>query len=256
MASSSDRAAEDSSIIPAVTQRQLETFGRKVTATAGHLIGPLGGESGISQHYHHALGDIQRELRRPAIQRSILSFTQSSPREIIRSKLSVPEIEHRALAYIPDDILYNVPAPTNTYSLFQGFQALIPEEDKHKGKKHGRHGSRGRRLLENVESTPGPPALEKLNNEKYETSHRLEMLAVRKNMCSTEIHDIDARISNLNNMRRIVLDRLAGLEQDEMDLETELLGLDNKIEDMREELEDEAALAPRTPTSIEVQDEK
>ncbi|KAF1985001.1 WD40 repeat-like protein [Aulographum hederae CBS 113979] len=233
--------ADDESVIPT---RQLEAFGRKVTATAGHLIGPLG-EAGVSQHYQNALGELHRELRRPAIQRSIFSFAQNSPRELVRSKLSVGEIQHRALAYVPDELLYNIPENNSTYSLFQGFQASIPEEEKARRKKHGRHGSRGRKLID--EAPGGPPALTELKNEKFSLSHRLDMLGVRKNMCSTEIHDIDAKISNLNNMRKIVLDRLADLEQEEMDMESELLGVDNKLEDLQEQLEDQAALEARAP---------
>jgi division protein 1 len=47
------------------------------------------------------------------------------------------------------------------------------------------------------------------------------MMGIRKNMCSAEIHEIDNKILNLNNMRKIVLDRLAALERDEADLEHE-----------------------------------
>jgi division protein 1 len=75
-------------------------------------------------------------------------------------------------------------------------------------------------------------------------SHQLEMMGVRKRMCVTEIHEIDNKISNLNTMRKMVLDRLAGLEMEESELEHDLLGVDNDIEDLQEELEDAAALAP------------
>lgn len=52
-------------------------------------------------------------------------------------------------------------------------------------------------------------------------NHRLEMMGIRKNMCSAEIREIDNKIANLNNMRQIVLDRLAGLEMDETELENQ-----------------------------------
>jgi len=53
-------------------------------------------------------------------------------------------------------------------------------------------------------------------------------------------------------MRKLVLDRLAGLEQEEARLENDLLDVDTKIEDMQEELEDAAALAKgqETPPTI------
>ena len=49
--------------------------------------------------------------------------------------------------------------------------------------------------------------------------HELEMLGVRKNMASSEIREIDLKIANLTGMRRIILERLAGLEQEEALLE-------------------------------------
>jgi len=75
------------------------------------------------------------------------------------------------------------------------------------------------------------------------------MMGVRKHMCVAEIHEIDNKIANLNTMRKMVLDRLAGLELEEGELEQDLLTVDNRIEDLQEELDDEAALAPKTAES-------
>ncbi|KAF2432647.1 WD repeat-containing protein [Tothia fuscella] len=236
---------DDDSMLPT---RHIEAFSRKVTATAGHLIGPLD-NSGIHQHYQNALGELHRELRRPMVQRSILNFAQR-PRELVRT-LSTNEIQHRTLTYLPDELLAHVPESNSAYSLFDGFKATIPEEIIKAKRKHGRHNSRGRKLLaeneKSSEAEDGPPRLVDLKNEKMSLNHRLEMMGVRKNMCSSEIREIDAKISNLNTMRRIVLDRLANLEQEEIDLEQEMLGVDNKLEDLEEELEDAAALARKSP---------
>ena len=49
--------------------------------------------------------------------------------------------------------------------------------------------------------------------------HEFELLGVRKNMASSEIRDIDNKIANLAGMRKIILERLAGLEQEEALLE-------------------------------------
>ncbi|KAF2268827.1 mitochondrial division protein 1 [Lojkania enalia] len=226
--------------------RQLQAFGRKVTATAGSLIGT----EGVSQHYHNALGELHRELRRPMLQRSVFSFAQTTPRELVRSRISVPEIQQRALSYLPDELLSNIPEDNNPYSLFQGFQASLPEEPSRK--KHGRHNSRGQRLIGEATEEDDldlPPSMAALKNHKHNVAHRLEMMGVRKHMCAAEIHEIDNKIANLNTMRKIVLDRLAGLELEEADLEQELLDVDNKIEDMQEELDDAAALAPKSRDS-------
>jgi division protein 1 len=181
------------------------------------------------------------------VQRSIFNFAKNSPRELVRT-LSTNEIQHRTLAYLPDELLANIPEPKNSYSLFQGFQASQPEEELKK-KKHGRHSSRGRKLLTEDErkalNGSIPPELSDLKNEKLSLAHRLEMMGIRKNMCSSEIREIDTKISNLNTMRRIVLDRLASMEQEEVELEQELLGVDNRLEDLQEELDDAAALAQK-----------
>jgi division protein 1 len=227
----------------------LQAFGRKVTATAGSLIGA----DGVSQHYQNALGELHKELRRPVLQRSVFSFAQTTPRDLVRSRISVPEIQHRALSYLPDDLLHNIPEDSNAYSLFQGFQASLPE-DTSGGKKHGKHNSRGQKLLGEAveEEDPSvPPSMMKLKNRKHSMAHRLEMMGVRKHMCAAEIHEIDNKIANLNTMRKIVLQRLASLEVEEADLEQDLLEVDNKIEDLQEELEDAAALAPKSPDSPE-----
>jgi len=163
--------------------------------------------------------------------------------------LSTNEIQQRTLSHLSDELLAHVPESSSAYSLFQGFQATLPEEEVKPSKKkhqHGQHNSRGRRLLAGAERTPEvgtPPRLDDLKNQKTSLSHRLEMMGVRKNMCSSEIREIDTKISNLNTMRRIVLDRLANLEQEEIDIEQELLGVGNKLEDLEEQIEDEAALS-------------
>lgn len=254
MSPPSDDEASLSDVLP--DPRQIQAFGRKVTATASHLINT----EHVSQHYQNALGELHRELRRPVLQRSVFSFAQTTPRDLVRGRISVGEIQHRALSHLPDELLANIPEDTNAYSLFQGFQASLPEDssegssgsaaDMKRGRKQNH---RGQKLLssgaaseegEGEDDANMPPSMAKLKNQKRSMSHRLEMMGVRKHMCAAEIHEIDDKIANLNTMRKIVLDRLAALELEEADLEQDLLEVDNKIEDLQEELEDAAALAP------------
>jgi division protein 1 len=183
------------------------------------------------------------------LQRSVFSFANTTPREIVRSRISVPEIQQRALSYIPDDILHNIPEDNNEFSLFQGFQASLPDEPI-KGTKSGKRNARGQKLIgEELDDDDAstPPSMQRLKNQKHSMSHRLEMMGVRKHMCVAEILEIDHKIANLNTLRKMTLERLAGLEIEEADLEQDLLGVDNKIEDLQEELDDEAALAPKSP---------
>ncbi|KAG9686714.1 DNA/RNA polymerase, partial [Aureobasidium melanogenum] len=227
--------------------RQLEAFGRTVHATASHFIGPLAGDP---HHYQTALGDIHRELRRPLIQRSVFELAKASPKELVRSTFSTSEIQHRALVHLPDDLLRHIPERTSTYSLFQGFQASKPEEKK----KSHRSNDKGQKLLghdsdNEADSTPTTPAaaLKKVKSKKTAMEHRLEMMGIRKNMCISEIKEIDTKIANLNTMRKIVLQRLAGHEQEEVDLEHEIQEMTEKLQDMQEALEDAAALATKSP---------
>jgi division protein 1 len=174
-----------------------------------------------STHYQNAMSDIHRELRRPTAQRKVYSITQTTPTDLMRSKLSTTEIRSRAISSLPDDLLADLPEDNSSYSLFQGFQASIPEEE-HDHKKHRRRTSKGGKLLKDSEKggalTAGPAGLKE---ERKSLSRRLDMMGIRKNMCSAEIHEIDNKIANLHKMRQIVLDRLAGLEMDEAALEND-----------------------------------
>lgn len=224
-------------------------------------MGPLGDPSS-NVHYQHAMSELHKELRRPGIQQRVFSYAKASPTELVRSKLSTTEIQHRALTYLPDDLLKNIPENENVYSLFQGFQATIPEEeeeddDERRKKKHRRLDSRTEKLLEQGnQNTNEPPSLAKLRRDRDKANHRMEMMTVRKNMCSAEIREIDNKISNLNSMRKIVLDRLGDIEQDELQAEQGLLEFDNKIEEMVDDLDDTATLgnAATPPTEVDPED--
>ena len=226
-----------------------------MTATAGSLIGGPLGDGGVSQHYQNAIGELHRELRRPMLQRSVFSFAQTTPRELVRSRISVPEIQQRALASVPDTLLANIPEDHNEYSLFQGFQASLPDDSPGAGGDAARRrNARGQRLLHDAsddddDNANVAPSMVALKKQKRAMLHRVEMMKVRKNVCVAEIHDIDNKIANLNTMRKIVLERLAGLEEDEADAGRELVDVENSIDDLQEELDDEAALAPKSPAS-------
>ncbi len=151
-------------------------------------------------------------------------MARTTPTDIVRSKFSTSEIQYRALSYVPDDMLKNIPEDDNSYSLFQGFQASFPDMTD-EGKKRGRKVLRGRKMIDDHPSDPDHPQhLHKLKKERSSLMHDLEMLSIRKNMASSEIHEIDTKIANLSGMRRIILDRLAGLEQEEALLEHDSKG--------------------------------
>ncbi|PYH89771.1 mitochondrial division protein 1 [Aspergillus ellipticus CBS 707.79] len=245
----SDIVEQDGLLGTGITSRHIEAFGRKVTSTAGHLMGPADASNG---HYHHAMADIQRELRRPNTQRKVFSLTQTTPTDLVRSKLSTTEIQSRAISSLPDDLLANIPDDSSSYSLFQGFQAS--QDDVEFRRAHRRRSSKGKKLLKDKDGADDePPAPANLKKERDLLSRRMELMGVRKNMCSSEIHDIDNKIANLHNMRKIVLDRLAGLEMEEAELEHELTEVENKLEDIEEETPDVPPAA--TPKSSDANDD-
>ncbi|KAF2216958.1 hypothetical protein CERZMDRAFT_108838 [Cercospora zeae-maydis SCOH1-5] len=240
-----------------LNSRQLEAFGRTVHATASQLItgihGRTSSEAPGQDSYRNALSSVRRFSQRPAIQRSVFSFARANPRELIRSTFNPSEIEYRALTYLPDELLRNVPASNSPFSLLEGFKASLPDDEDFgrsgRRKKHSRHGSIGQKLLledAEQETIVGPPKLQKLKRDKDRSEHRLEMMGIRKTMCTSEIREIDNKIANLNTMRKVILGRLAGLEVEERELEQEVLETAEKIEIMEEELADEAALAQKT----------
>lgn len=221
-----------------------------MTATTSQLISSTFNASEASQHdpYRSALSSIHRSVHRPAIQRSVFSFAKANPRELIRSNFDTREIEQRAITYIPDDLLRNVAPTASPFSLFEGFQASLPEDESladrvEKRRRHGRHGSKGQKLLGDSKEEEGPPQLSKLKKDKLRMDHKLEMMGIRKTMFTTEIKEIDHKIANLNVMRKRMVDRLAGIEQEEHDLEQELGDLSEKLEVAQEEYDEQTAEA-------------
>ncbi|GAB0137768.1 Mitochondrial fission protein [Epichloe bromicola] len=244
-----DDADEEQSII---STRGLEAFGRKVTTTASHLMAP--NHDATAHHYQTAMAQVHRQLTRPSVQRSVFALARRSPSEIVRSKLSTAEIQHRAVSFLSDDLLSKIPEDDNPFSLFQGFQASFPEMTD-EGKKHRRRVSRGRRLLDERESaTSVDPAasLSQVQKEKAAMLHEFELLGIRKGMASSEIREIDNKMANLQGMRKIILERLAGLEQEEALLEHDIIDVEGRLE-VAQALADEAeAIARNTPTRDEV----
>ncbi|KAK6345998.1 Mitochondrial fission protein, variant 2 [Orbilia blumenaviensis] len=196
----------------------ISSLSRKVSSTAGSLIGPF---ADPGSHYHNAMTDLSKDLKKPSIQKRVFSFSKSSPSELVRSRLSATEISHRALTYLPDDLLNDIPENDASYSLFQGFKASVDIPSPAKKTKG---------LLED---TTGANNVTRLTRERDRTNEDLDLIGVRKSIASGEIREIDRKIAQLSAIRGLVLERLAKLEQEETQLEHDLLELDNKIEDIQ-----------------------
>ncbi|KAI6812204.1 hypothetical protein KC350_g11966 [Hortaea werneckii] len=266
-------SAEDSEAF--LNTRQLEQFSRTVHATASQLLSSSNSATAATHDTHHndsyrnALTSLHSSARRPYIQRSVFSLARASPRELLRTQFSSGEVEQRALSYIPEDLIRSAPEGRSPFSLFEGFRASLPEKDSDEGegdgrggrrKKLGRHGSK--KLLtagggaEAEEEKGGAPQMVRMRRDKARLDHRLEMMGIRKTMCTSEIKEIDAKIANLNTMRKITLDRLAGLEGEEHDLEQAVGDLQEKLEEMQEQMDDAAALAKESAQQADDQKEE
>ncbi|KAK3988531.1 WD40-repeat-containing domain protein [Cladorrhinum sp. PSN332] len=239
--------------VSVISTRGLEAFGRKVTSTASHLIGPITDPTS-NPHYTSAMSEVSRQLRKPGLQRGVFAMARTTPTDLVRSRLSTTEIHSRALAYVPDELLKNIPEGDSSYSLFQGFQASFPEfTDDGTGKKHRRRVSRGRRLLEERPTTPDgtPESVMRIKKEKTNMMHQLDMLGIRKNMASAEIREIDAKLENLVGMRKIILERLANLEKEEALLEHEIVDVETRLEEAQDLVAEAQSVAMRTPNKSE-----
>ncbi|KAH6895330.1 WD40-repeat-containing domain protein [Thelonectria olida] len=232
-----------------VSTRGLENFSRKVTTTASHLMGPNAEAAAL--HYQTAMAEVHKQMKRPNVQRSVFAMARTTPTDLMRSKLSSHEIRHRALTYLPDELLANIPDHENAYSLFQGFQASFPELTE-EGKKFRRRVSRGRKMLEDTDASPGSSKhLSQLKKERAAMMHEFGLLGTRKSMASYEIREIDNKIANLHGMRRIILDRLAGLEQDEALLEHDIVDMESRIDDAQILVDEAEEIARNTRTKEE-----
>ncbi|CAJ2513899.1 Uu.00g020180.m01.CDS01 [Anthostomella pinea] len=235
-----------------LSPRGIEAFTRKVTTTASHLAGHASNPN--DNHYRNAMTQVHKSMRRPGMQRSMFSMAKTTPTDLVRSKFSTSEIQSRALSYLSDDMLKNIPEDDNSYSLFQGFSASFPELTD-EGKKHRRRVSRGRKMLEESPSAPeSPQHLHKLKKERSSLMHELEMLGIRKNMASSEIREIDNKIANLGGMRRIILERLAGLEQEEALLEHDIVDMEGRIDDAQVLVDEAESIAAATPIRTDEDD--
>lgn len=55
-------------------------------------------------------------------------LSAASPTELLRTTLSPADISFRAITYLPDELLYDIPETGDSaLSLFQGFKASLPD---------------------------------------------------------------------------------------------------------------------------------
>ncbi|GME76479.1 unnamed protein product [Ambrosiozyma monospora] len=132
---------------------------------------------------------------------------------------------------------------TTNFSLFQGFNAILPEVDENL--ELFKKDPSNTKLLtldgENVKKNPLPGNLtaekikisqspKHLKHYKAEINYKLDLIEIRKELSSNEIHEIDLKIEKLYNMRKKIFDRIANFELDESYLEDQLAEIESRLE--------------------------
>jgi division protein 1 len=115
-------------------------------------------------------------VKRPSLQKRMLSA--ASPSELLRTTLSPSDISFRAITYLPDELLYDIPETGDSaLSLFQGFRASLPDVGQSTALRKGTKAHHRKSSRSNLE-----PVNEgvRLQRERDSLFRDLEVIIVRK----------------------------------------------------------------------------
>jgi hypothetical protein len=114
--------------------------------------------------------------KRPSLQKRMLSA--ASPAELLRTTLSPADISFRAITYLPDELLYDIPETGDSaLSLFQGFKASLPESSTSTALRKGSKSHSHRKSSKIPEPLTEP---QRLQRERDSLLRDLEILTIRK----------------------------------------------------------------------------
>lgn len=206
----------------------LSDLSYRVTSTASAWINPS----------TSIVKDITPHLKRPSFQRRLLSST--SPHELLRNNLSPSEISYRQITHLSDDLLRDIPEPAagggaaaSEYTLFQGFEASIPSSRQLVVK--ARHGHVRAPSVSGRRRNGGSrtPEAQRLERERDTCVASLDVLKIRKALASTEIREVDTKLTQLRTMRAELMARLEVLEAEEAETTSELQVVETRLADFR-----------------------
>ena len=105
-------------------------------------------------------------------------LSAASPAELLRTTLSPSDISFRAITYLPDELLYDIPETGDSaLSLFQGFKASLPDVSPSTALRKGSKGHHRRSASKVPEQlTEG----QRLQRERDSLVRDLEVVTVRK----------------------------------------------------------------------------
>ncbi|KAK9353815.1 hypothetical protein V1523DRAFT_461676 [Lipomyces doorenjongii] len=241
----SARPTSDSSIFTtavAATNSNLTRLSKTVVATSATLAGNSYGDITSSSHYRSIINDMAPSIRSPAMQRRIFSFRSGGAR-VSRGSTSIVGNAGPNLL-LSKEMLSDLPESKYAYSLLQGFQATLPEPSAEES------GKNKYKLVRSSKSKAKEPVQEpelelngvqRLEKDKTDVIRKLQRIEIRKSTVIQGIHEVEARIDQLNAIKQRYLERLSKFEDQELELEDKLEVLDYRIELLHEDEE----VAPR-----------
>jgi mitochondrial division protein 1 len=103
-------------------------------------------------------------------------LSAANPTELLRTTLSPSDITFRAITYLPDELLYDIPETEGSaLSLFQGFKATLPEASTALRKGSKSHSHHRKSVAHESQSEAS-----RLQRERDAFTRDLEVLTVRK----------------------------------------------------------------------------
>lgn len=141
-----------------------------------------------------------------------------------------------------------------SFSLFQGFSAVLPEVDetiqsiKNMSGKMVQGGDNEKNIKNSLKNnklaSSRSKKIEEITMEKIKTcqnqrvllnfksdiNYHLDLLEIRKGLGKSEIAEIDAKIDRLYNLRKEIYDNVNYYEKSEIDLENKLLEIQDRLE--------------------------
>ncbi len=260
MSSSNNQASSNGTDIYSTTSR----FSKAVSATASALINPAEGSTTSdallsNSSYKRVMRDALSSKNSLALARrrnndkvDLYGSRYATSTEYFKNAFSSSKTAYKILTHIPDELLEEIPEEKpQAFSLFQGFNATLPEVDeeitvsktfggddflkKLTNREDGKEEEEDDfnfRLPQGItkEKITGSYSTHKLHNYKQQLNHNLETLEIRKNLAASEILELDNKIAQLNQLRKVVFKRVAKIEQNELFLETHLQDIDDRIQ--------------------------
>ena len=108
-------------------------------------------------------------------------LSAASPAELLRTTLSPSDISFRAITYLPDELLYDIPETGDSaLSLFQGFKASLPDASSSTALRKGSKSHSHHRKSASKATNEPVSETHRLQRERDTLLRDLEVITIRK----------------------------------------------------------------------------